>query len=93
MRYFLTSDEFGAAEAIETARPPECAIAIAERIAACAPLGVKATLRSAWMSIEEGETFAAAHVRDDMAAVLKSDDFREGVASFKERRAAKFRGA
>jgi enoyl-CoA hydratase len=102
MRYLLTGDEFGAAEAlrlglvqevVETGRQLECAIAIAERIAACAPLGVKATLRSAWMSIEEGETFAAAHVRDDMAAVLKSDDFREGVASFKERRAAKFRGA
>jgi enoyl-CoA hydratase len=102
MRYLLTGDEFGASEAlrlglvqevVETGRQLERAIEIAERIAACAPLGVKATLRSAWMAITEGETVAAAHVRDDMAAVLKSDDFREGVASFKERRAAKFRGA
>lgn len=102
MRYLLTGDEFGAAEAlrlglvqevVEPGRQLERALTIAERIASCAPLGVKATLRSAWMSIEEGETFAAAHVSDDMAAVLKSDDFREGVASFKERRAARFRGA
>ena len=101
MRYLLTGDEFGAEEALRlglvqeivaTGRQLEQAIAIAERIAAQAPLGVRATLRSARMAIAEGETAAAAHVRDDLAAVLKSDDFREGVNSFKERRAARFRG-
>lgn len=101
MRYLLTGDEFGAEEAlrlglvqeiVETGQQLERAIRIAERIAAQAPLGVRATLHSARMAIAEGETAAAAHVRDDMAAVLKSEDFREGVNSFRERRAARFRG-
>src|SRR6266849_4820916 len=86
MRYLLTGDEFGAGEAlklglvqevVETGRQIERAIEIAERVATAAPLGVKATLRSAWMALTEGEPVAAAHVRDDMPAVLRSDDFRE----------------
>jgi enoyl-CoA hydratase len=101
MRYLLTADEFGAEEALriglvqevtEPGRQLERAVAIAERIAAQAPLGVQATLRSARLSILEGETQAAARVRDDMPAILASDDFREGLASFRERRAASFLG-
>lgn len=101
MRYLLTADEFGAAEALrlgliqevtEPGQQLERAVSIAERIAAHAPLGVQATLRSARMGIVEGEAIAAARVRDDMPAILASDDFREGLASFRERRAATFRG-
>jgi enoyl-CoA hydratase/carnithine racemase len=101
MRYLLTADEFGAAEALrmgliqevtEPGQQLERAVAIAERIAAQAPLGVQATLRSARLSIMEGEARAAARVRDDMPGILASDDFREGLASFRERRAARFLG-
>jgi enoyl-CoA hydratase len=101
MRYLLTADEFGAAEALriglvqqvtEPGKQTERAVAIAERIAAQAPLGVQATLRSARLSIMEGEARAAARVRDDMPAILASEDFREGVTSFRERRAASFLG-
>jgi len=101
MRYLLTAEEFGAAEALrlglvqevtEPGRPLERALAIAERIAAQAPLGVQATLRSARLGMVEGETAAAARVREDMPRILASDDFREGLASFRERRAASFRG-
>ncbi len=101
MRYLLTADEFGAAEALrlgliqdvtEPGKQLERAVAIAERIAAQAPLGVRATLRSARAGILDGETQAAARVRDDMPAILASSDFREGVASFQERRPASFLG-
>ena len=101
MRYLLTGDEFGAAEALrigliqEVVEPGwqlEWAIELAEKIATQAPIGVQATLRSAWMSVMDGEIVAAEHIHDDMSAVLKSDDFREGVESFRERRAARFTG-
>jgi len=101
MRYLLTADEFGAAEALrmglvqevtEPGRQLERAVALAERIAAQAPLGVQATLRSARLGLVEGEAAAAARVRDDMPAILASNDFREGLASFRERRSANFLG-
>jgi enoyl-CoA hydratase/carnithine racemase len=40
----------------------------------------------------EGEAAAAERIRDDVPAVFASSDFREGVASFRERRAARFSG-
>jgi enoyl-CoA hydratase len=101
MRYLLTADEFGAVEAAkmglvqevtEPGHQLERAVAIAERIATHAPLGVQATLRSARLGIMEGEVSAAARMRDDMPAILASEDFREGLVSFRERRAASFLG-
>jgi enoyl-CoA hydratase len=101
MRYLLTADEFGAAEALrmglvqevtEPGRQLERAVAIAEKIATQAPLGVHATLRSARMGLLEGEATAAARMREDLPAILASDDFREGLASFRERRPASFQG-
>ena len=101
MRYLLTGDEFNAEEALriglvqEVTDPGaqlERAIAIAERIAAQAPMGVRATLRSARIGIIDGEEAAARRVREDMPAILASEDFREGVASFRARRAARFTG-
>ena len=101
MHYLLTGDEFGAAtavrlglaqEIVEPGRQFDRAVEIAERICAQAPLGVQATLRSAWTGIVDGEIAAAEHVRDDMSEVLASEDFKEGIASFRERRSAKFTG-
>ena len=101
MLHLLTAGEFGAQEALRLGLVQEItdpgaeldrAVAIADRIAAQAPLGVRATLRSARLAITEGEAAAAARVGEDMPAILASDDFREGVASFRERRAAIFRG-
>ena len=101
MRYLLTGDEFGAEVALklgliqEITEPGEQVdkvIALATRIAEQAPLGVQATLKSAWTSIREGEAQAAAQVAGDMPAILKSADFAEGVASFRERRKARFTG-
>ena len=101
MLHLLTAGEFDAQEALRiglaqqvTAPGAELerAFEIAESIGARAPLGVRATLKSARLAITEGETAAAARVGEDMPAILASDDFREGVASFRERRAAIFRG-
>ena len=101
MRYLLTGEEFGAEvalrlglvqEIVEPGQQVDRAVAIASKIAEQAPMGVRATLRSAWRSVLEGEQAAAAHLADDMPAILKSGDFAEGVASFRERRKAKFEG-
>lgn len=101
MRYLLTGDEFGPdialklgliQEVVEPGAQVDAAIAIATKIAQQAPLGVQATLKSAWTSVLKGEKDAAAHLADDMPAIFKSADFAEGVASFRERRKAHFTG-
>ena len=101
MRYLLTGDEFGAdvalrlglvQEVVEPGKQLERAVEIATKIAAQAPLGVQATLRSAWTSVLEGEQAAATKLNEDMRMVFESSDFAEGVASFRERRPARFSG-
>jgi enoyl-CoA hydratase len=101
MRYLLTGDEFGAEEARamglvqEVTAPGEHltrALALAETVAAQAPLGVQATLASARLCEEIGERAAAARLLPDLQPVLASDDVKEGIASFVERRAARFTG-
>lgn len=101
MRYLLTGDTFSAAEAlriglIQEVTPDgaqlERAIAIAETIAAQAPLGVAATLKSARLARDKGEAAAFADLFNDMKHVMVSEDAREGVQSFLERRAAVFTG-
>jgi enoyl-CoA hydratase len=100
MRWLLTGDEISAEEAHrvglvqEVVEPGELfdrAVAIAERIAAQAPLGVRATLASARLALAD-EAHAAARLLPDLAPILASDDAREGVASFLERRTARFTG-
>lgn len=101
MRYLLTGDEFGAEialrlgliqEVVEPGRQLDRAIEIAERVAEQAPLGIRATLKSAWTYVDRGEPEAVSHVADDMRTVYRSRDFAEGVASFRERRKAVFTG-
>jgi len=101
MRYLLTGDEFGPEEALRLGLIQEItepgahidrAIEIAERIAAQAPLGIQATLRSARIAITQGEEIAIAQLREDLPAILASEDFRQGVQSFRERRKAVFSG-
>lgn len=100
-RYLLTGDTWSAAEAYRTGlvqevvKPGEqLAVArdIARRMAAAAPLGVRAILKSSRLAITDGVQEAAAHVFDDLPAVMRSEDAREGVQSFLERRDAVFKG-
>lgn len=102
MRYLLTGDTFTAADAyriglvqevVPDGEQLERAIAVAETIAAQAPLGVAATLKSARLARAKGEAAAFAELFDDMKnVVMQSEDAREGVQSFLERRAAVFKG-
>ena len=101
MRYLLTGDAFDATEALriglvqEIAAPERLlarAVEIAETIAAQAPLGVQATLRSSRLSVAEGEAAAARALVPEVRALMTSDDAKEGLRSFVERRAAKFTG-
>jgi enoyl-CoA hydratase/carnithine racemase len=101
MRFLLTAEPFGAAEALRIGLVQEVvaaealrarAVAIAETIAAQAPLGVRATLASARLAEREGPRAAASALRAQIAELMGSDDAREGVQSFLERRAGRFTG-
>jgi enoyl-CoA hydratase/carnithine racemase len=101
MRWLLTADEFSAAEAYRIGLVQEVAprgeelaraVAIAETIARQAPLGVAATLRNARVAVEEGHAAAVAQMVPEIQALMKSDDAREGLMSFIERREGRFTG-
>jgi enoyl-CoA hydratase len=102
MRWLLTGEEYDAAEAhriglvqevVEPGRQLARATELAEMIAEkSAPLGVKATLASAHRARREGEAAAFARLDSDMAELFDSEDGREGLASFVERREARFTG-
>ncbi|MCY1312131.1 hypothetical protein D9M70_625250 [compost metagenome] len=68
------------------------ALGIAERIARQAPLGVRATLTSARLALTEGEAEAARRLLPDLQPLMGSEDVKEGMASFLERREANFVG-
>jgi enoyl-CoA hydratase/carnithine racemase len=66
-------------------------VEIALRVAEQAPLSVRATLASARLAIDD-EAEAARRLRPDLALLLASEDAREGLQSFLERRQARFTG-
>ena len=101
MRWLLTGDEFDAAEAHRIGLVQEVtdhgaelarAVAIAEVIAAQAPLGVYATLASSRYALPEAEATAAARMFSDVAPLVASEDMQEGLRAFLERRPGRFRG-
>lgn len=101
MRWLLTGDTFDAAEArrlglVQEVTLPgqqvERAAALAASIARQAPLGVRATLKSARLAVEQGQAAALAGMMADVRQLMTSEDAREGLMSFLERREAKFRG-
>lgn len=101
MRWLLTGDRFSADEALRIGLVQEvtddgaqldAALAIAETIAKRAPLGVRATLESGRTTLAEGEAAAAKKLLGQARELMDSDDAREGLQSFVERREAKFTG-
>lgn len=101
MRWLLTGDLFDAAEArrlglVQEISEPgaslERALAIADTIAKQAPLGVAATIANARVAAAEGEAAAAKALLEQARTLMGSDDAREGLMSFLERRDGVFTG-
>lgn len=101
MRYMLTGEEWGAEESYrigltQAVTPPgkqlERAIEWAKKVAANAPLGVRATLTSSHQALAAEETTALAAVQVEFGRVLQSQDAKEGQQALREGRAPIFRG-
>ncbi len=99
-RYLLTGDEFDAEtalrigmvqEVVDDEKVFETGLALATNIAAQAPLAVQASLESSRSYLLNGMDECARLVAREVP-LMKSEDAAEGVASFKERRQAVFKG-
>jgi enoyl-CoA hydratase/carnithine racemase len=102
MRYMLTGDHWTAAESLrmgitqQIAPTPaaalEAAIVMAQKIAACGPLGVKATLASAHQVIDPVEADALSKLGAQYAALYRTEDFIEGRKAEAEGRPPRYQG-
>jgi enoyl-CoA hydratase len=88
MRYMLTGDHWGAEEAyrmglIQQIAPNpatalEAGIDLAQKIAACGPLGIRTTLQSAHLSIDESQAAAFGKLNEQFGALFRTQGFIEG---------------
>ncbi|WP_332771163.1 crotonase/enoyl-CoA hydratase family protein [Phenylobacterium sp.] len=101
MYHLLLCDEFTAAEAhriglvqevVAPGQQVERAMALAGIIANNAPLGIQVTKEAGLKFIEAGERAAIDVIPAIRARVMDSQDAKEGIQSFVERRAAVFQG-
>jgi enoyl-CoA hydratase/carnithine racemase len=101
MRYLLTGDEIDAREANrlglvqEVTSSEACldtAVNIAQTISKQAPLGVAASLKSSRLARLHGDQAAIDRLLPDLRPLMTSRDVQEGLASFLERREARFKG-
>jgi enoyl-CoA hydratase/carnithine racemase len=101
MRFLLTAEEFGAAEALRIGLVQEVVPAgahvqraadLAHLIAQQAPLGVQATLASARAGLGRGPDAARDCIASLLPGIMRSQDAAEGLRSFTERREARFTG-
>ncbi|TVQ31472.1 MAG: enoyl-CoA hydratase [Wenzhouxiangella sp.] len=100
-RYLLTGDEWTAEQAyrwglvqelVEPGTQFDRAWTIARKVAEAAPLGVQGSLRSSRLARLQGHDAARQALFPALAPVMASDDVREGLQSFLERRTAVFKG-
>jgi enoyl-CoA hydratase len=102
MRYMLTGDHWGAEEAfrmgvVQEITPTrekalETGIAIATKIAACGPLGIKTTLASAHLANDSSQAEAMSKLNAQYGALYLTEDFKEGRAAEAEGRRAIYQG-
>lgn len=100
-RYLLTGDWLDASEArrlglVQEIAPAgselDVAIALAEKIAAQAPLGVQAVLSSTRLMQARGTQPALARLKWQILRLFLSKDAKRGIAAFKNRTSARFEG-
>jgi enoyl-CoA hydratase len=102
MRYMLTGDHWDAQTAKKMGIVHEIApdkdaalkagMEIAKKIAACGPLGIKATLESAHLAIDVWRAAAFAKLDEQYAGLYRTEDFIEGRRAEAENRAPVFHG-
>jgi len=101
MRLLLTGDEFTAAEALRCGFVQEVvpageelarALDYAGRIASQAPLAVYAMRENAQIACDEGWRAAVERIIPTQQRLYNTEDAKEGVRSFAEKRAARFEG-
>ena len=101
MYHLLRADEFDAARALQLGMVQEVvapgqqvarAMQLAQEICECAPLAIREIKRAAAVFVAEGEAAGFAEIPAMRAATANSEDFAEGIASFREKRQARFVG-
>jgi enoyl-CoA hydratase len=101
MRWMLTGDPFDAAEALRIGLVQEVVphgehyergLALAQTIAAQAPLAVQATLANARLAVREGVAAAEGRLQSELVRLAQSEDAAIGLRAFAERSTAEFVG-
>jgi enoyl-CoA hydratase len=101
MYHLLRADEFTADEAlriglvqevVEPGRQRDRAVELGRELLACAPLAQQHTIANARLALDEDEPTAIDAIAAMSKAVMATADFQEGIASFLERRPARFTG-
>jgi enoyl-CoA hydratase/carnithine racemase len=102
MRYMLTGDHWSAEESYRMGVTQQIAptqqaaleagIAVAQKIAACGPLSIKATLASAHQVVDPVEADALSKLDAQYSALYRTEDFVEGRRAEAEGRPPKYQG-
>ncbi len=74
------------------AKALDAGIELAHKIAGCGPLGIKTTLESAHLSIDEGEAAAFAKLNEQFGGLFHTEDFIEGRKAEAEGRNPVYQG-
>src|SRR5262249_23506721 len=100
MRYMLTGEEWGAEEArriglvqevVPAGKQLDRAVEIAQKVAAAAPLGIRATLASS-RPARAGEDPVLAELQAQFLQLAQGEDRKEFVRALQERRPPVFQG-
>jgi enoyl-CoA hydratase len=102
MRYMLTGDHWSAEEAlrmgvVQRIAPTadaalEAGVEMATKVAACGPLGIKATLASTHLAIDASESEALSKLNAQYRALYGTEDFKEGRKAEAEGRPPVYQG-